>query len=100
MVSTKQEEAMMPCNSKMSTRKKITVLATSSIALIGATYFVFTLHNPALSVAAPVLLAFVPCLVMCGIVGGSMLLVPRLSKNKNQSSCSCGLDHSMKEKES
>jgi hypothetical protein len=84
----------------MSTRKKITVLATSSIVLISVTYFAFTLHNPALSVATPVLLAFVPCLVMCGIIGGSMLLVPRLSKNKNQSSCSCGLDHPTKQKES
>ncbi|MGI0065710.1 MAG: hypothetical protein ACREAT_03000 [Nitrosotalea sp.] len=91
---------MMSCNSKMNAKKKITVLMASFIASIGVTYFAFTLHNPALAVAAPVLLAFVPCLIMCGIVGGSMLLVPRLSKNKNQSSCSCGLDHSIKQKES
>jgi hypothetical protein len=83
----------------MSTRKKIIVLTISSVASIGTTYFAFSIHNPALSVIAPLLLAFVPCLVMCGIVGGSMLLVPRLSKNKNQSSCSCGLPHSTKQEE-
>jgi hypothetical protein len=61
---------------------------------------VSTLHNPALVVATPVLLAFLPCLIMCGVVGGSMWLVPRLPKNKNQSSCSYGLDHPTKQKES
>ena len=91
---------MMSCNSKMSKRKKITVLVASFLASISAIYFAFTLHNPALSIAAPVLLAFLPCLIMCGIVGGSMWLVPRLSKNKNQLSCSCGFDHSTKQKES
>ena len=91
---------MMSCNSKMSKRKKITVLAASFLASIGTTYFAFTFHNPALAIAAPVFLAFLPCLIMCGIVGGSMWLVPRLSKNKNQSSCSCGSDHSTKQKES
>ena len=91
---------MTSCNYKMSARKKITVLVISSVASIGATYFAFTLHNPALAVAAPVLLALVPCLIMCGIVGGSMWLVPRLSKGKNQSPCSCGLDHSTKQNES
>ena len=83
----------------MSARKKITLLATSSAASIGATYFAFTIHNPVLAVAAPVLLAFVPCLVMCGIVGGSMLLIPRLSKNKKQQSCNCGLHHVTKQEE-
>ena len=76
---------MMTCNSKMSARKKIAILVTSSVASIGATYFAFSIHNPALAVIAPVLLAFIPCLVMCGVVGGSMLLVPRLSKNKKAS---------------
>ncbi len=90
---------MMSCNSKMSVRKKIVVLAISSVASIGATYFAFTIHMPALAVVAPVLLAFVPCLVMCGVVGGSMLLVPRLSKNKKQPSCNCGLHHSTKQEE-
>ncbi|MHB8603087.1 MAG: hypothetical protein ACYC6W_11925 [Nitrosotalea sp.] len=80
-------------------KKKIAILAISFIASIGATYFAFTIHNPALAIAAPILLAFVPCLVMCGIVGGSMLLVPRLSKNKKQPSCSCGLNHSTKQEE-
>jgi hypothetical protein len=78
---------MMSCNSKMSKRKKIAILAISLLASISVIYFAFTLHNLALVVAAPVLLAFLPCLIMCGIVGGSMWLVPRLSKNKNQSSC-------------
>ena len=83
----------------MSARKKIAMLAISSIASIGVTYFAFSMHNPALAIIAPVILAFVPCLIMCGIVGESMLLVPRLSKNKNQSSCSCGLPHSKKQEE-
>jgi hypothetical protein len=91
---------MILCNSKMSKRKKITILVASSLASIGVTYFAFTLHNPALAVAAPVLLAFLPCLIMCGIVGGSMWLVPRLSKNNGQPSCSCGFDHSITQKES
>ena len=87
----------MMCNSRMSGKKKIAIFTASSVAAIGATYFAFSIHNPVLAIAAPVLLAFVPCLVMCGVVGGSMLLVPRLSKNKNQSSCSCGLHHSTKQ---
>lgn len=80
-------------------KKKIGILAVSSVASIGATYFAFTIHNPALAVISPVLLAFVPCLIMCGVVGGSMLLVPRLSKNKKQPSCNCGLNHSTKQEE-
>lgn len=80
-------------------KKKIAILATSFVASIGATYFAFTVHNPALAVIAPVLFAFIPCLVMCGVVGGSMLLVPRLSKNKKQPSCNCGLHHSTKQEE-
>ena len=91
---------MMWCNSKISKRKKITVLMTSFLVSISATYFAFTFHNPTLAIAAPVLLAFLPCLIMCGIVGMSMWLVPKLSKNENQSSCSCGFDHSTKQKES
>lgn len=90
---------MMSCNFKMSARKKITLLTISSVASIGATYFAFTLHNQVLAVVAPVLLAFVPCLVMCGVVGGSMLLIPRLSKNKKQSSCNCGSHHITKQEE-
>jgi hypothetical protein len=90
---------MMSCNSKISASKKIAILAIFSVASIAVTYFAFTMHNPALSIAAPVLLAFVPCLVMCGVVGGSMLLVPRLSKNKKQPSCNCGLHHSTKQEE-
>ena len=90
---------MMSCNSKMTAKQKITILSISSVASIAATYFAFTIHNPALAVIAPVLLAFVPCLVMCGVVGGSMLLVPRLSKNKKQPSCNCGLHHSTKQEE-
>lgn len=90
---------MMLCNSKMSKSKKITILVVSFLTSIGSTYFAFTLHNPALVVVAPVLLAFLPCLIMCGIVGGSMWLVPRFSKNKNQSACNCGLDHPTKQKE-
>ena len=89
----------MSCSSKMNAVKKIAILGIFSVASIGATYFAFTIHNPALAVIAPILLAFVPCLVMCGIVGGSMLLVPRLSKNKKQSSCNCGLHHSTKQEE-
>lgn len=89
----------MSCNFKMSTRKKITLLATSSAASIGVTYFAFIIHNPVLAVVAPVLLAFVPCLVMCGVVGGSMLLIPRLSKNKKQPPCNCGLHHVTKQEE-
>ncbi|MDE1845316.1 MAG: hypothetical protein KGI10_08325 [Thaumarchaeota archaeon] len=80
-------------------KKKIAILAISSVASIGATYFAFTIHNPTLAVIAPVLFAFIPCLVMCGVVGGSMLLVPRLSKNKKQSICNCGLHHSTKQEE-
>ena len=91
---------MMPCNSKMSKRKKIAVLAASFLASIIAIYFAFILHNPALAIVAPVFLAFLPCLIMCGIVGGSMWLVPRLSKNQDQSSRNCGFDHSTKQKES
>lgn len=83
----------------MSTKKKISILAISSTASISATYFAFTIHNTALAIVAPVLLAFVPCLVMCGVVGGSMLLVPRLSKNKKQQSCNCGLHHVIKQEE-
>jgi len=75
---------MMSCNSKMNKRNKIMILVATFLASIGITYFAFTLHNLALAVIAPVFLAFLPCLIMCGIVGGSMLLVPRLSKNKNQ----------------
>jgi len=75
---------MMSCNSKMNEGKKIVILVVSFLASIGVTYFAFTLHNLALVVFVPVFLAFLPCLIMCGIVGGSMLLVPRLSKNKNQ----------------
>ena len=75
---------MMSCNSKMNKRKKIVILVASFLVSIGVTYFAFTLHNLALAVIVPVFLAFLPCLIMCGIVGGSMLLVPRLSKNKNQ----------------
>jgi len=75
---------MMSCNSKMNEGKKIVILVVSFLASIGVTYFAFTLHNLALAVFVPVFLAFLPCLIMCGIVGGSMLLVPRLSKNKNQ----------------
>lgn len=91
---------MMSCNSKMSVRKKITVLAIFSVASIGVTYFAFAIHNPALAVIAPILLAFVPCLVMCGVVGGSMLLVPRLSKNKKQSSCNCEMRNTTKQEDS
>lgn len=76
---------MMSCNSKMNKRKKIIILVTSFLVSIGVTYFAFTLHSLALAVVVPVFLAFLPCLIMCGIVGGSMWLVPRLSKNKNQS---------------
>ncbi|HXU94872.1 MAG TPA: hypothetical protein VFP45_00390 [Candidatus Nitrosotalea sp.] len=68
----------------MNKGKKIVILVVSFLASIGVTYFAFTLHNLALAVFVPVFLAFLPCLIMCGIVGGSMLLVPRLSKNKNQ----------------
>lgn len=75
---------MMSCNSKMNKRKKIVLLVASFLASIGVTYFTFTLHNLAFAVFVPVFLAFLPCLIMCGIVGGSMLLVPRLSENKNQ----------------
>ena len=74
------------CNSGMSGKKKIAIFAASSVAAISATYFAFTTHNPALAIAAPVLLTIVPCLIMCGIIGGSMWLVSRSSKNKNQSS--------------
>ncbi|MHB8602552.1 MAG: hypothetical protein ACYC6W_10015 [Nitrosotalea sp.] len=81
----------------MGARKKITLLVISSAASIGATYFAFTLHNPVLAVVAPVLLAFVPCLVMCGVVGGSILLIPRLSKSKKQPSCNCELHHDTKQ---
>ena len=73
---------MMSCNSKMSARKKITVLAASSVASIGATYFAFTLHNPALTVVAPVLLAFVPCLVIRGIVGGIYVASSQIIKEQ------------------
>lgn len=75
---------MMPCNSKMSKGKKTVVLLASFLASIVTIYFAFIFHNPALVIVAPVFLAFLPCLIMCGIVGGSMWLVPRLSKNQNQ----------------
>ena len=84
----------------MSIRKKIVILSIFSVASIGATYFAFAIHNPALAVIAPVLLAFVPCLAMCGVVGGSMLLVPRLSKNKKQSSCNCEMHNTTKQEDS
>lgn len=93
MVPTKQEKLDMLCNSKIS-KRKITILATSVISSLAVTYFGFILHNQALSVVAPILLAFAPCLVMCAVVGGSMWLVPRLSKNGNHTGCSCGMDHS------
>ena len=89
----------MMCNSRTNGKKKIAIFAVLSTAAVGLTYFAFIIHNHALAIAAPVLLAFVPCLIMCGIVGGSMFLVPRLSKNKNQSSCSCGLHHSTKQED-
>ena len=88
----------MMCNSRTSGKKKIVIFAVLSIASIGLTYVAFTTHNIALAVATPVLLAFIPCLVMCGVIGGSMLLIPRLSKNKNVSSCGCGMNHSIKNK--
>ena len=84
----------------MSMRKKITMLSIFSVASIGVTYFAFVIHNPALAVITPVLLAFVPCLVMCGVVGGSMLLVPRLSKNRKQSSCNCEMHNVTKQEDS
>ena len=84
----------------MSIRKKIVILSIFSVASIGATYFAFVIHNPALAVIAPILLAFVPCLVMCGVVGGFMLLIPRLSKNKKQSLCNCEMHNTTKQEDS
>ena len=81
----------------MSVRKKIIILSIASVASISVTYFAFVIHNPALAVIAPILLAFVPCLVMCGVVGGSMLLIPKLSRNKKQPSCNCEMHNATKQ---
>jgi hypothetical protein len=78
----------------MSGKKKIILFSSLIIVTLSLTYVSFVMHNPTLYLITPVLFAFLPCFIMCGVVGGSMWLVPRLSKNKNMSSCGCGMNHS------
>lgn len=72
----------MACNTGMSTKKKIGIFSAMLAGVAIAMYLAFTTNNPVLAVAAPLLLSLAPCLIMCGAIGGSMWLVPRL-KNKS-----------------
>lgn len=64
----------MSCDSgKMSTKRKVTIFFSTSIAIAIATYLAFTMtNNPALSAALPALLLFGACPLMCAAVGGLM----------------------------
>ena len=84
----------------MSTKKKIVIFSLMAAGVIALVYYTFTTtHNAAILTAMPIVLALVPCLVMCGAIGGSMWLLPRLSKNKHYASCSCGMHDSASTKE-
>lgn len=89
----------MLCNSVTSKKRKMVVLAGLSVATLAVTYFGVTTHNSALAVAAPVLLALAPCLIMCGVIGSSMWLIPRFSKNKNRQYYNDDSHNFMKQKE-
>lgn len=66
------------------TKKKIVILSAIVIVIVAATYFAFTSDNPAIVAVIPLLLAFAPCLGMCGVMGGIMWLKGRSSKNGKQ----------------
>ncbi len=65
------------------------------LGTIGGSYYALTvIHNPALVVVMPIVLAMTPCLLMCGAIGGYMWFVQRRG-NKNTQSCGCGAHHDL-----
>lgn len=66
------------------TKKKIVIFAAIGIGIAAAVYFAFASNNPAISAIIPLLLAFAPCLGMCGVMGVVMWLKGRTSRNGKQ----------------
>jgi hypothetical protein len=79
----------MSCNSGKITKKRIIILSTLIIAIAATIYAVsVATNNFAILVASPLVLGFLACPLMCGIMGGAIWLMSKLSKNKEKSSSS------------
>lgn len=75
----------MSCGSgMMSTKKKVTIFCSASLAIAIATYLGFTTtNNPAIAAALPALLSLGVCPLMCAVVGGLMWISRRSSISNN-----------------
>src|SRR6059036_348961 len=75
---------MSCCDNGRITRKKIIVFSSIGIAIVGASYFVFTSTNSGATLALTGLLGFAACPAMCATMGGAMWMASRLGSKKNQ----------------
>lgn len=90
----------MSCNGGKITKKRIIILLTVVIGVAATIYTVsVATENFAILAVSPLVLGFIACPLMCGVMGGGMWLVSRLSKNKEKGSLSknvsgcCKHDH-------
>jgi len=78
----------LACNSKNLSKKRIVTMALIVGAIGGVLYYSSTI-NSALTVAVlPIILPFLGCIIMCGVMAGWMFLSGRLSK-KSEAHHSC-----------
>ena len=91
------------CNIGRNTRTKVIVLSVIGVAVVGASYLMFTATNNGAVLALSGLLGFAACPAMCAAMGGIMWVASRLGSKKNenvnsQQSC-CGKHATESQKE-
>ena len=75
----------MSCNSGKMTKKRIMTLAVLAIGIVAIIYAVsIATKNFSILAVSPLVLGFLACPLMCGVMAGGMWLSRRLSRNKHK----------------
>ena len=72
------------CNLGKNTKTKVIVLSVIGIAIVAASYFVFTSTNNGTALVLSGILGFAACPAMCAVMGGGMWIASRFANRKSQ----------------
>ncbi len=72
------------CNIGKNTKTKIIVFSAIGIAIVAASYFVFTATNNGAALALFGILGFAACPAMCAVMGEEMWVASRFRNRKGQ----------------
>ena len=66
------------------TKTKVIVFSVIGIAVVTASYFIFTASNNGAALALSGMLGFAACPAMCAVMGGGMWIASRFANKKSQ----------------